>query len=388
MSAARSGSERRSAPPLTLRQLRLGRILLALVSITFLAWGGLAGCGETELIASSLLPDDNPPVIGEGGLGSVPTDPPPYEAAPTLFTFGGKLRDHCGEEIALRGVAELIAWTPGQDGSPEYFEIAKTGANAVRIMWRDDATSDALAVALDAAQAQGLIPVLELQEGTFRNMPEEDALALTMAYWTDPEVLTVLRAHQSTLVVEISSWVSQSALAADWVNLYAEAIGDLRAAGLLCPIAVVHPSWSQDPVRFPEAMAALLAADPVGNVLSAFDLWSGSADEASAKWTALAEVGVAAYISEFSSHQLLSCPMYPIDGSAVLDAAQAAGGGWFAWAWGSLPSSGCPGFLTLTTDGTFASLTPWGTIVALDHRASLARTAVALTTTSASMCPQ
>lgn len=358
-----------------------GAAVAALVGVVW-------GCGETELIASSLLPDTNPPVIGEGGLGNVPTDPPPYDAAPTLFTFGGKLRDHCGEEIALRGVAELVAWTPGQDGNPEFFEIAKTGANAVRIMWRDDASVDALAAALDGAQAQGLIPVLELQEGTFRNIPEEDALALTMAYWTDPAVLTVLRAHQTTLILEISSWVSQSALAAEWVRIYSTVLGELRAAGLLCPIAIVDPSWSQDPVRFPEAMAALLAADPVGNVLSAFDLWSGSAEEASEKWAALGRVGVAAYISEFSSHQLLSCPMYPIDGPAVLDAAQAAGGGWFAWAWGSLPAAGCSGFLTLTTDGTFATLTAWGSTIALEHRASLARTAVALATTSTSMCPQ
>lgn len=382
MPAVRSGPERRSAGPSS------SAFALLVGASMLIAWAGLWGCGETELIASSLLPDDNPPVIGEGGLGSVPTEPPPYEAAPTLFTFGGKLRDHCGEEIALRGVAELIAWTPGQDGDPEYFEIAKTGANAVRIMWRDDAPTDALAAALGGAQAQGLIPVVELQEGTFRNMPEEDALALTMAFWTDPEVLTVLRAHQTTLILEISSWVSQSAFATDWVRIYSEAIGDLRAAGLLCPIAIVHPSWSQDPVRFPESMAALLAADPVGNVLSAFDLWSGSAEEATDKWAALGEVGVAAYISEFSSHQLLSCPMYPIDGPAILDAAQAAGGSWFAWAWGSLPSTGCPGFLALTTDGTFATLTAWGTTIALDHRASLARTAVALTTTSSSMCPQ
>jgi len=372
---------------LTRRRARSWPLGAALALAGGAALAGLWGCGETELLASALLPEDNPPVIGEGGLGNVPTDPPPYAAAPTLFTFGGKLRDHCGEEIALRGVAELIAWTPGQDGSPEYFEIAKTGANAVRVMWRDDALPGALDVALSGARAQGLIPVVELQEGNFRNLPEEDALALTMAYWTDPEVLAVLLAHQSTLVLELSSWASQSALAAEWVELYAAAIADLRAAGLLCPIAIVHPSWSQDLVRYPEAMAALLERDSVGNVLAAFDLWRGTVADAGDKWTALGAVGVAAYVSEFSSHQLLNCPAAQIDGPALLALAESAGGGWFAWSWGSLPSSVCPGYLTLTTDGTFATLTPWGATIALEDPASLARTAVALETTSTSACP-
>src|SRR5688572_19295789 len=94
--------ERRVRPWARLAVLARSGLLLALGSG---AAALVMACGETELIASALLPDDNPPIIGEGGLGNVPTDPPPYDAAPTLFTFGGKLRDHCGEELALRGVA-------------------------------------------------------------------------------------------------------------------------------------------------------------------------------------------------------------------------------------------------------------------------------------------
>jgi mannan endo-1,4-beta-mannosidase len=345
-----------------------------------------AGCGRTELLASTLLPVDNPPIIGEGGLGNVPSDPPPYDAAPTLFTFDGSLRDHCGEEIVLRGVAELIAWTPGQDAVPESFEIAKTGANAVRVMWRGDATAAALDVALSGVEAQGLIAVLELQEGNFTNLPEAEALALIMDYWMDPAVFEVLVAHQSTLVLEISSWVNQSAPSTSWVELYAGTIAELRNQGLLCPVAIVHPCWSFDLPRFSEAMAALLGRDSVGNVLSAFDAWVGGAEQAADKWAALTAVGVAGYVSEFSSHQVLNC-MMPIDGPALLDAAQAAGGGWFAWAWGSLPSTGCPGALTLTTDGTFATLTPWGTTIALEHPAGLSRTTTTLRTSPTSPCP-
>jgi len=348
---------------------------------------GASGCGQTELLASAFLPPENPPIIGEGGLGNVPSDPPPYDPAPTLFTFDGKLRDHCGEPIILRGVAELIAWTPGQDGSPEYFEMAKTGANSVRVQWRDDATAAALDLALTGAEAQGLIPVLELQNATFTSLPEADALAAVMAYWMQPAVLSVLLAHQATLVLEISSWVSQSALAAQWVELYASTIADLRAAGLQAPIAIVHPSWSIQYSVYADAMAELLKRDSIGNVLSAFDGWVGGAEQAAARWQALSAVGVVGYVSEFSSHQLANCPLTPIDGAALLDAAQAAGGGWFAWAWGTLPTANCEGFLTLTLDGTFATLTAWGTMIALEHPAGLSRTATVLRTSPTSTCP-
>jgi len=383
---ARAGFARAGFAQAGFAQAGLARAAFLLAGAGAGVAAGVLGCGETHLFASALLPENNPPILGEGGLGNVPTDPPPYDAAPTLFTFDGALRDHCGEELVLRGIAELIAWTPGQDGTPEYFEIAKTGANAVRIQWRDDGTPETLEQALTGAVAQGLVPVLELQEGTFRNLPEAEALAITMAYWTDPAILAVLRANQANMVLEISSWVSQSALQAEWVELYADAIGDLRVSGLLCPIAIVHPSWSDDLPRFSAAMAELLARDTVGNVLSAFDMWLGTAADAAAKWTALRDADVSAYVSEFSSHNLFSCPMNPIDGPALLDAAQAGGAGWFAWAWGSLPSSGCPGYLTLTDDGTFATLTPWGNTIALEHPAGLARSAVKLTTVAGGIC--
>jgi hypothetical protein len=138
---------------------------------------------------------------------------------------------------------------------------------------------------------------------------------------------------------------------------------------------------------FGDAMQQLLARDSIGNVMSAFDAWVGGAEQAAARWQALAAVGVVGYVSEFSSHQLGGCPMSPIDGAAILDAAQAAGSGWFAWAWGSLPTANCEGYLAMTTDGTFASLTAWGTMIALEHPAGLSRTATAVRTSPTSACP-
>ncbi len=348
-------------------------------------------CGQTELKASSLRADDGSVMIdggiGAGGLGAVPTPLEPYEPAPTLFTHEGELRDHCGEPIVLRGVAELIAWTPGRDGDPEFFEIAKTGANAVRIMWQQEEPAAALDAALTEAVAQGLIPVVELQE-SFRSGPEADALAESMEYWMAPAVVQVLKKHERALIVELASWASQSAPSSEWIELYSEAVSSFRGEDLRMPIAIVEPSWGPNSTSVASAMAELLGRDPVENLLVAFDFWSGNVPALERRFQAFDDQGVASYISEFSEYQIFNCPDGETDVSAVMATAANYGASWFAWSWGAVPNAGsCAGYLDMTTDGTVATLTDFGALVALEDPNGISRTATAVGTISESQCP-
>src|SRR5688572_23914638 len=78
-----------------------------------------------------------------------------------LRVDGRHLVDRCGERIVLRGVNEMIVWSPGRDGVPELGEIAKTGANAVRMVWTDEGSAGALDSAIANALGQRLIPIIE-----------------------------------------------------------------------------------------------------------------------------------------------------------------------------------------------------------------------------------
>lgn len=370
------------------------------MALAALALLGLS-CGQADLVASVLLTSDGTAsggtsaegvgggtgTIGLGGLGSVPTPPDPYQPAPTLFAYEGRLRDHCGEPLALRGVAEFIGWTAGSDGDPEYFEMAKTGANAVRVMWQQTGEAAALGLAIENAVAEGLVPVVELQ-GTFRSVPEDEALRESLAYWLQPAVLEVLIGHEKSLVLEISSWVTQSLPRVAWVDLYADALAELRAAGLRLPIAIVEPTWSLDPVNVAEAMVELAERDPLHNVVLAFDFWSGGTFALETRLQAFRSAGVASYISEFSEYRILDCPDSPIDVSAVMRASAQYDGSWFAWSWGAIPNAGsCAGYLDMTTDGTVLTLTDYGNLVALEDPNGISRTATAFRTHTAASCP-
>src|SRR5215213_10089521 len=59
---------------------------------------------------------------------------PVRAALPGFYVQGRHLYDKTGEKVILYGVNKMIYWMD-IDGIPSYAEIAKTGANAVRIQW-------------------------------------------------------------------------------------------------------------------------------------------------------------------------------------------------------------------------------------------------------------
>ena len=58
----------------------------------------------------------------------------PKTVANGYYVVGRHLYDRCGERVVLRGVNKMIIWTD-IDGTPSCGEIAKSGANAVRMVW-------------------------------------------------------------------------------------------------------------------------------------------------------------------------------------------------------------------------------------------------------------
>ncbi len=131
------------------------------------------GCGETKLSATDYLGDPSLVVGATGGadskeLGSgtgatVSRSPETISSQPpnrSLYVEGGFLRDHCGAPFVMRGATEMVIWSEDRDGAPEFSEIAKTGANAVRIVWLLDGSPSELEVVLSHANQDGFGPGL------------------------------------------------------------------------------------------------------------------------------------------------------------------------------------------------------------------------------------
>ncbi|MFW5775407.1 MAG: coagulation factor 5/8 type domain protein, partial [Chitinivibrionales bacterium] len=81
---------------------------------------------------------------------------------PGFRVAGRYLYDRCGEKVILRGVNKMTVWT---DINGESFpEIAKTGANCVRIVWTTDGAVDKFDDAITTCRENNMIPMVELHD--------------------------------------------------------------------------------------------------------------------------------------------------------------------------------------------------------------------------------
>ena len=69
------------------------------------------------------------------------------ENYPGFRVEGRFVYDKYGEKVILVGVNKMIIWMD-IDGLPSFPEIAKTGANCVRIVWTSDGTAEQLDTAI------------------------------------------------------------------------------------------------------------------------------------------------------------------------------------------------------------------------------------------------
>src|SRR5436309_13236461 len=99
--------------------------------------------------------------------------------SPVFYVKGRYLYDNGREKVVLRGVNLPLLGDWAFPGSDKIAEIAKTGANAVRIQWYAQypnpqrppyAVADLDAV-LDKCRTSRLIPILELHDCTCQSDP-------------------------------------------------------------------------------------------------------------------------------------------------------------------------------------------------------------------------
>jgi mannan endo-1,4-beta-mannosidase len=296
---------------------------------------------------------------------------------PGFYVEGRHLYDRCGEQVILRGINEMIVWSADQDGVPEFAEIAKTGANVVRIVWTIvDGTAAGLDTAIQNAVAQKLIPLVELHDAT----GDLSKLPSLVTWWTTPEVVAVIQKHQQYLLVNIGNEVGASVNADAWEAAYVSAITSMRSAGIHVPLIIDGPSWGQDIDMLQGKGPALIAVDPDANLLFSVHMWWHDANGArvQAELQQSVDMDLPLIVGEFAHHAVSNCSAEPFDYDTLLTEAQSKQIGWLAWSWGAVENGDCgnDGPFDMSTDGTFAGLTGWGLDVAVSHTASIQSTSV------------
>lgn len=355
------------------------KIRQAVRQLLVLLWIGTAllGCAPRGSAASGPTlggpAQAQPPAAGAvSTVSATNASPPPRRG---FYVDGRFLYDRCGERVVLRGVNEMIVWSDGRDGVPEFAEIAKTGANSVRIVWTTEGSAVELDRAIGNALAAKLIPIVELHDAT----GDFSKLGMLVDYWTRPDVLAVIGKHEHALLVNIGNEVgSHGVEAGTWEAGYLDAIGRLRGAGIAPPLIVDAPGWGQDIDRLQSSGPKLIAADPAHNVMLSVHMWwtDGTGERIRAELRESIALGLPLLVGEFGPYAVHECPKHAFDLAALLAEAQAQGIGWLPWSWGNVKNRDCPGYFDMTTDGTYAGLSGWGRAVAIDDPNSIRETSV------------
>ncbi len=123
-----------------------------------------------------------------------------------------------------------------QTGEKSFPEIAKTGANVVRIMWmRWGGNGDKLDVLIGNCIKNKMIPIIELHDATGK----WDMLDSCVNYWIRPDVRKVIVKYQEYLLLNIANEAGTGQVPMEeFGRKYAELVKKMRSAGINIPLMI------------------------------------------------------------------------------------------------------------------------------------------------------
>ena len=292
-----------------------------------------------------------------------------------FYVSGSSLYDKCGNKVVLRGVNEMVIWSSGADGIPAFSEIAKTGANVVRIVWNKTGSAAMLDTVIANALAEKLIPLVENHDAT----GDITKVPAAVDYWTQSDVAAVLAKYADTVLLNIANEAGDGNVTKEtFESTYATAITRLRGAGFKFPLIVDSTGWGANIARLFESGPAVVQADPMHNILlSVHTYWDdASGNNTRSNLKNAADQGLPLMVGEFADTKVGVCTAGSYNVQALMETAQQNEIGWLAWSWGAVKNNDCPGMLDMTSDGTFAGLQNWGLAVATTDTNSIKNTSI------------
>lgn len=324
-----------------------------------------------------------------------PNEEEPYERPadlPGLYVEEGghKIYDRCGEEVVLRGINRMtIVLDIDQDENGEpYFndfslrEIAKTGANTVRIMWMMWRDAYLVESAVATAIELGMIPILEMHDATGR----WDRLDEVVDYWLQEDMLNIVLTYEKDLIVNIANEAgNQNITDSQFLNDYSRIISRMRDAGIRTPLMIDATTWGRNVEQLLRVAADLIKEDPDRNLIFSWHPWDTGENEAERVTKAMEtsiEKNIPFVIGEFS-HTSVGC-IGQVPYHHIMAEAQRLNIGWLAWSWG--PGNGDCETMDMTTDASFDSLFGWGLETAVTDPNSIMNTSVKPISMTAGEC--
>jgi len=326
------------------------------------------------------------------GYEETPNPDPPSDGI--SIKEGHYLQDPCGNKINLRGVNMGSVYAV-DFGSRELSEIAKTGANAVRIVLEKtykDWSKGGLITNLSGGTIEELIkiclnnkmiPVLELHDYTGSSDPSSSVGGAT-DWWCSSAIRKSLEPYNGSIIINIANEPENgSGDPALLKNAYSAAINKMRNQKYTCPLMLDSYNWAKDANFVINFGNLLMQQDPLHNLIfSIHAYWpthGAYGDYSDAKITAdmtgLKNTDLPIVVGELAMADVQD-QNYAINYTLIMKLCQQNGFGYLAWWWGFYNNPGANNILSMTNTGIYTGLTGPGKIIAVTDPYSIQRTSI------------
>lgn len=294
-----------------------------------------------------------------------------------MFVEGRNIYTAAGEPVVLRGFNEMMVWSDNPSGSWVMEEMAKTGANAVRIVATNEYSANNLNSAIQNAIQNGMIPIPECHDAT----GEWDKLQDCVDYWLRPEINRVIQDHKKWILLNIANEVGDDSITGEqFAKGYKSAIDQIRKAGIRVPLIIDGPTWGRNYKILLDKWAELNEYDPEHAIIpSVHTYWVGPEGQRKDDYRYVIDKAVNDEIpvifGEGPTPSGFDCTDSPYQWA--MTQLEENNIGWLTWSWGLVTNGDCknPPRYDVTTDGHYGNWkTEAGRQLAVDHPASVAHT--------------
>lgn len=319
-------------------------------------------------------------VCAGGSTGIIPSlDPGQCNGSPappkgdTMYVEGRYLYASEGEKVILRGVNEMFVWSDDPDGSRLLPEIAKTGANCVRLVWTAEAGNESTLVELmERCIAHKMIAMPECHSAT----GDWSNLGTCVSFWKHPALLEGIQRNRTWTLLNIGNEVGDGSVTGEQFKTgYMDAVDSLREWGYTVPLVIDASNWGQDVDMIFATWKEILEHDPLHNILFSVHSYWPDTHNYNRVATESVNGGLPVIIGEGPSPtKYPDCTI--LDYGTGLEVTGTNEIGWLSWSWGGVANGHCVPNFDHTQDGIFGNWrTPYAADMMADHPYSLMRTA-------------
>ena len=274
----------------------------------------------------------------------------------------GVLKDSKGNSFVIRGINNPHIWYDTKAYNA-LDEIAKTGANTVRIVWDTTGSASRLEEIIKRCIELNMIAMPELHCATGTDCTEK--IKDRARYWARDDVSAVLKKYQEYVIVNIANEPGYSRYNSTltdevWRDVYKECIDIMRNAGIDNTIVIDARSYGQDYYCVAKYGQDLIDYDPLHNLMFGIHMYVewNDRNKIIEKLDLLKSKNLPIVIAEFgynynNGNNNLHCK---VDAQTILDECEKHGFGYMAWSWAGNNQENA--WLDMTYD--WVNYTEWG----------------------------